>query len=62
MWSPTKLDFLFYDFFVSYYSFSKILRCEEVSFRALVLFDPLRRIFIQNKHKRKRGEPLRETT
>ena len=24
MWSPTKLDFLFYDFFVIYYDFSKI--------------------------------------
>jgi hypothetical protein len=26
MWSPTKLDFLFYDFSVSYYDFSKISR------------------------------------
>jgi hypothetical protein len=25
MWSPTKLNFLFYDFFVIYYDFSKIL-------------------------------------
>ena len=24
MWSPTKLDFLFYDFFVIHYDFSKI--------------------------------------
>jgi hypothetical protein len=24
MWSPTKLDFLFYDFSVIYYDFSKI--------------------------------------
>ena len=24
MWSPTKLDFLCYDFFVIYYDFSKI--------------------------------------
>ena len=24
MWSPTKLDFLFYDFFMIYYDFSKI--------------------------------------
>jgi hypothetical protein len=24
MWSPTKLDFLFYDFSVFYYDFSKI--------------------------------------
>jgi hypothetical protein len=26
MWSPTKLDFLFYDFSVIYYDFSKIQR------------------------------------
>ena len=24
MWSPTKLNFLFYDFFTIYYNFSKI--------------------------------------
>jgi hypothetical protein len=26
MWSPTKLDFLFYDFSVIYYDFSNIQR------------------------------------
>jgi hypothetical protein len=28
MWSPTKLDFLFYDFSVIYYDFSNIQRKE----------------------------------
>jgi hypothetical protein len=29
MWSPTKLDFLFYNFFVIYYDFSKINKKEK---------------------------------
>ena len=30
MWSPTKLDFLFYDFFMIYCDFSKIQRNKKI--------------------------------
>jgi hypothetical protein len=41
MWSPTKLNFLFYDLFWFTIIFQRL---------------------IENKHKRKRGKPLRETS